>query len=289
MIKSFIHYLSFEKRYSRHTIVAYQKDIEQFYEVLGLDDIMVKSLGHRDIRSYLVDLIEASHENTTINRKLSSLKTYFKFLKREGEIVANPMQKIQGLKQKKHLPQFVPENQLWDKSIFVDHEDVFSNLRDELILELFYQTGIRLSELINLKDAQVLENQIKVIGKRNKERIVPISKKLYNLVIIYRLEKKKAGFNCLELLNDRKNKKLEPKLVYSKVNHYLSKVTNLKKKSPHVLRHTFATHMLNNGASLESIKSILGHTDLVATQVYTHNSFKQIKNIYKSSHPRGGE
>ena len=288
MIETFIQYLSFEKRFSPHTIVAYQKDIEQFYETINGNDSDVKTLTHRDIRSYLVELVEQDLENTTINRKLSSLKTFFKFLKREGEITINPMVKVQGLKQKKQLPQFVPENQLWDKGTFNDYEDAFTNLRDELILELFYQTGIRLSELINLKINQINEKQIKVIGKRNKERVIPIPKALYLLINEYILERNLINSSSESLIIDKKGKKLEPKFVYSKVNYYLSKVTNLKKRSPHVLRHTFATHMLNNGASLESIKSILGHTDLTATQVYTHNTFKQIKDIYKTAHPRGG-
>ncbi len=289
MIDSFIHYLSYEKRFSEHTVTAYKKDIGQFCESVAIDDASVAEVTGSVIRGYLVDLIESGLENTTINRKLSSLKTFFRYLKREGKISVNPMQKIQGLKQKKRLPQFVPENQLWDRSIFIDNNDKFSNLRDELILELFYQTGIRLSELINLKEAWVSPDQIKVLGKRNKERIIPISKKMHNLIVEYKEERNHLGIKSDILINLKTGKKLSPKFVYGKVNYYLSKVTNLKKKSPHVLRHTFATHMLNNGATLESIKSILGHTDLAATQIYTHNSFKQIKNIYKTSHPRGGE
>ena len=289
MLDSFLHYLSYEKRFSVHTIVAYENDVKQFYESLGITDEEIIELTHRDIRGYLVSLVDLNHENTTINRKLSSLKTFFKFLKREEKISHNPMVKVQGLKQKKLLPQFVPENQLWDKSTFNEYEEPLLNLRDELILELFYQTGIRLSELINLETNQVQSTQIKVLGKRNKERIIPIAKPLKELIDQYLHLRVNLADNCQFLIINNKGKKLESKFVYSKVNYYLSKVTNLKKRSPHVLRHTFATHMLNNGASLESIKSILGHTDLTATQVYTHNSFKQIKNIYKSSHPRGGD
>jgi len=289
MLDSFIQYLSFEKRFSNHTVKAYRKDIEQFMSEVNIEGEALNMVNHRTIRAYLVGLVENGLENTTINRKLSSLKTFFRFLKREGEIKINPMQKVQGLKQKKHLPQFVPENQLWDKSIFSINEDLFSNLRDELILELFYQTGIRLSELISLKESDTSASQIKVLGKRNKERIIPVSQSLHNLISSYRSEKRNLNLNSEYLINLKSGKKLTAKFVYSKVNYYLSKVTNLKKKSPHVLRHTFATHMLNNGASLESIKNLLGHTDLAATQIYTHNSFKQIKSIYKTSHPRGGE
>lgn len=288
MLDSFIHYLSFEKRFSPHTILAYRKDIEQFYDSVDITDEQIHEISHHQIRQFLVMLVDDNHENSTINRKLSSLKSFFKFLKREGKISVNPMRKVQGLKQKKTLPQFVPENQLWDKSTFGDF-DVLTNLRDELILELFYQTGIRLSELINLHENKVQFNQIKVIGKRNKERIIPITKDLFSLIEEYQFEKAKYDLKSDFLIIRKNGKKLESKFVYGKVNYYLSKVTNLKKKSPHVLRHTFATHMLNNGASLETIKNLLGHTDLAATQVYTHNSFKQLKQVYKLSHPRGGE
>ncbi|MFK8038507.1 MAG: tyrosine-type recombinase/integrase [Crocinitomicaceae bacterium] len=288
MLDKFLHYLSFEKRFSPHTVTAYKRDIEQLYEVLEITDENVCHVSFQDIRGYRVFLVEENLENTSINRKLSSVKTFFKFLKRAEVISINPMAKIQGLKQKKQLPQFVPENQLWDSSTFNDFEDEFTNKRDELILELFYQTGIRLSELINLGLNDISNQQIKVLGKRNKERIIPIAKSLQNMISDYLELRQDISSNCQNLIISNKGKKLESKFVYSKVNYYLSKVTNLKKRSPHVLRHTFATHMLNNGASLEAIKSILGHTDLVATQVYTHNSFKQIKNIYKTAHPRGG-
>jgi integrase/recombinase XerC len=289
MIEEFLYYLKNEKRFSNHTIVAYKKDIEQFFEKNPYHENEIDKITFKNIRAYLVDMVEDGFGNSTVNRKLSSLKTFFKYLKRQGVIDINPMAKTTGLKNKKRLPQFVPENQLWDDSIFTDFEDEFSNLRDELILELFYQTGIRLAELINLKEKDISKYQIKVLGKRNKERIIPVSIELFKLIDDYKKVKYDSGLTSEFLINSKKNKKLTPKFVYTKVNYYLSKVTNLKKKSPHVLRHTFATHMLNNGASLESIKKILGHTDLVATQVYTHNSFKQIKTIYKSSHPRGGE
>ena len=287
MIDDFLNYLTNEKRFSVHTVVAYKKDLEQFFNSLSIHGNGVREINHKDIRNYLVEMVEEGKENSTINRKLSSLKTFFKFLKRQEEIDVNPMIKIQGLKTKKRLPQFVPENQLWDKSIFNENEDEFSNVRDELILELFYQTGIRLDELINLKESNVNSDSIKVLGKRNKERIIPITSLFYGFIKEYRNLKVKQGIESEFLINTKTAKKVSPKFVYSKVNYYLGKATNLKKRSPHVLRHTFATHMLNNGASLESIKKILGHTDLVATQVYTHNTFKQVKNIYKSSHPRG--
>jgi integrase/recombinase XerC len=287
MIDEFLNYLANEKRFSAHTVVAYKKDIEQFLESSG--NVALSVVTHQDIRAYLVEMVEEGKENSTINRKLSSLKTFFKFLKRQDVITINPMLKVQGLKTKKRLPQFVPENQIWDRAIFCEHEDEFSNLRDELILELFYQTGVRLDELINLKNVNISSNSIKVLGKRNKERIIPIAPDFFLMINKYRRVKLDNGITSNFLINTKYSKKVTPKFVYAKVNYYLGKATNLKKKSPHVLRHTFATHMLNNGATLESIKKLLGHTDLVATQVYTHNTFKQVKNIYKSSHPRGGE
>jgi integrase/recombinase XerC len=286
--EQFENYLMHEKRFSRHTVVAYMNDLKQFYESCAVDsDQDIHELNHKSLRSYLVDLVETGLENTSVNRKLSSVKTFFKFLRQNDFIQINPAQKLKSLKQKKVLPQFVPETQLWDSSIFEEVDDPFVKVQDELILELFYQTGIRLDELINLKEINVSSSQIKVLGKRNKERIIPITEKLYYLINHFRAIKIDLGLVSQTLLCSKTSKLLQPKFVYNKVNHYLGKATNLSKKSPHVLRHTFATHMLNNGASLESIKKLLGHTDLSATQIYTHNSFKQIKSIYKQSHPRG--
>ena len=215
------------------------------------------------------------------------MKTFFRFLRQQGYITVNPVQKIKSVKQKKTLPQFVPEKQLWDATLFNEIDDSYKRVQDELILEMFYQTGIRLSELINLKEANVSNTQIKVLGKRNKERIIPIANKLVNLIQLYRQCKTDLGIDGELLIVTKRGKKLAPKFVYKTVNFYLGKATNLSKKSPHVLRHTFATHMLNNGASLETIKKLLGHADLSATQIYTHNSFKQIQSIYKQAHPRG--
>lgn len=284
----FEYYLQHEKRFSQHTVLAYLKDLEQFKELLQINsDKEILETNHQSMRGYLVELMESGLENTSVNRKLSSMKTFFRFLRQQGYMKVNPAQKVKSVKQKKVLPQFVPEPQLWDASIFNEIEDPFQRCQDELILELFYQTGIRLSELINLKDADVSNTQIKVLGKRNKERIIPIANSLADLIHNYRLAKNDLGLGNDFLMTSKTGKKLTPKFVYNKVNFYLGKATNLSKKSPHVLRHTFATHMLNNGASLETIKKLLGHADLSATQIYTHNSFKQIQSIYKQAHPRG--
>ncbi|UKN01023.1 tyrosine-type recombinase/integrase [Paracrocinitomix mangrovi] len=288
LIAEFEYYLVHEKRYSQHTVIAYLKDLEQFCEILNLSsDKSIKEVNHQMMRSYLVDMMEEGLENSSVNRKLSSVKTFYRFIRQQGYIDANPAQKVKSVKQKKVLPQFVPEQQLWDSSIFNDIEDEFTRCQDELIMELLYQTGIRLSELINLEESNISDHQIKVLGKRNKERIIPISHLLTEIIYRYRQSKSVLGLKTRHLLCTKAEKKLSPKFVYNKVNFYLSRVTNLSKKSPHVLRHTFATHMLNNGASLETIKKLLGHTDLSATQIYTHNSFKQIQSIYKQAHPRG--
>lgn len=287
-IAEFEDYLQHEKRFSQHTVIAYMKDLEQFCDIMALEnDQAINEVNHQMMRSYLVELMEGDFENTSVNRKISSIKTFFKFLRQQGYITVNPAQKIKSVKQKKVLPSFVPEQQLWDASIFNELDNPFERCQDELILELFYQTGIRLSELINLKDSNVSATQIKVLGKRNKERIIPIAKKLADLILLYRQTKHDLGLHSELLMVSNSGKKLSPKFVYNKVNLYLGKATNLSKKSPHVLRHTFATHMLNNGASLETIKKLLGHADLSATQIYTHNSFKQIQSIYKQAHPRG--
>lgn len=287
--EKFIDYLVHEKRFSEHTVIAYRKDLENFIELLGITtDEDILSLNHRNLRSYLSELVESGLENSSVNRKLSSIKTFFRFLRQKGYCEVNPSTKVRSLKQKKVLPQFVPESQLWDKSAFDEQEDDYTRALDRLILEMFYQTGIRLSELINLKDKDVAAGQIKVLGKRNKERIIPISGGLSELVKSYRSLKQNEALNTDLFFILKTGKKLSPKFVYGKVNYYLGKATDLSKKSPHVLRHTFATHMLNNGASLESIKKLLGHVDLSATQVYTHNSFAQIKMIYNQAHPRGG-
>ncbi|NOQ71213.1 MAG: tyrosine-type recombinase/integrase [Crocinitomix sp.] len=288
--EDFKNYLIHERRYSQHTVLAYLKDLEQFCLLLDLEsDMTVKEVNHKMMRYYLVGLVDLGLENSSVNRKISTVKTFFKFLRQQGEIEVNPAIKIQSLKQKKALPQFVPEKQLWSSEIFDEEKEGHDRALVELILELFYQTGIRLSELINLKEQNVSHSQIKVLGKRNKERIIPIASKLFDLIHDFRNIKDESGLKSEFLMISKNGKKLSPKFVYSKVNHYLGKATNLSKKSPHVLRHTFATHMLNNGASLESIKKLLGHTDLSSTQIYTHNSFKQIKTIYEQSHPRGAD
>ncbi|MCH2236024.1 MAG: tyrosine-type recombinase/integrase [Crocinitomicaceae bacterium] len=288
LIQEFISYIETEKRYSQHTLIAYQKDLTQFTDEFDIDDLkQLQEVTNKHLRNYTVELMDQGLENSSINRKISCLKSFFKYLKKLDYIQKNPAHLLKSLKTKKRLPQFVPESQLWSKDIFEVEKNEKDQIEIELIFELFYQTGIRLSELINLKRSKITSNQIKVLGKRNKERLIPITPKLSQLINNHTNSLGEKQLNSDLLFSDKNGKIRNPKFVYKKVNYYLGLATDLKKRSPHVLRHTFATHMLNNGASIESIKTLLGHTDLAATQVYTHNSFKQLKSVYNQSHPRG--
>ena len=235
----------------------------------------------------MVDLLEQGVSGRSVQRKLSCMRAFFKWLVQEGKVTENPMLKIRGPKVEKRLPQFVKQTELQEEKIGQLFTSNFDGIRDRLMFELFYQTGIRLSELLNLQESAVSEKQIKVIGKRNKESIVPIGSEIAALIQKYRLIKP-SGLDSKDFLFVKKNGvKLSPKFVYRKINTYLGGMTNMQKKSPHVLRHTFATHLLNNGAGLETLKELLGHASLSATQVYTHNSFSQINTIYSHAHPRG--
>jgi len=290
VLEDFIQYLEVEKRYSPHTVVAYKNDLIQFADFSGCQDIeSLKEVRGSLVRSWIVSLVETGVENKSINRKLSSLRTFFKWLQKMEFIVVNPLLKLNGPKNSKRLPSFARESDLAVEKIEPLFSSDFSGQRDQLIVELLYQTGIRLSELIELRDGQIHNNTVKVIGKRNKERLIPISKELNQFIERFRLLKVKNGVISPYLLTLENGNKLYPKFVYRKINSYLRKVTNLEKCSPHVLRHTFATHMLNNGAGLETLKDLLGHANLSATQVYTHNSFAQLTNIYSLAHPRGAK
>lgn len=288
LLDDFVRYLQVEKRYSDHTVVAYQKDIAQFIafgELKTAGD--VKEVNHQLVRSWIVELIENSVENKSVNRKLSSLRSFFKWLKKEGVVDVSPLVKITGPKNSKRLPSFAKESELSSDKFDILFSTDFDGLRDHLIFEMFYQTGIRLSELINLKELDINNESIKVLGKRNKERIIPISSDLFKLIQEFRAKKGGMEIKSSYLFVLNNGNKLYAKFVYRKINNYLGKVTNLDKCSPHVLRHTFATHMLNNGAGLETLKDLLGHASLSATQVYTHNSFAKLTNIYSQAHPRG--
>lgn len=288
MLDEFLTYLTTEKRVSVHTVTAYSKDIQSFLDfVLVTNAAELKEINYQNIRGWMVELINENHSNRTVNRKLSSLRTFFKWAMMNQLITVDPMLRIKGPKQEKRLPEFVKQEELTPEKMEDLFPNTFSGLRDRLMIELFYQTGIRLAELINLKRGDLTNENIKVLGKRNKERLVPITPELIKLFTAYLQSEtyKNAGVEYIFITDS--GRRMYPKFVYRKVKFYLSMMTNLKKRSPHVLRHTFATHMLNNGAGLETLKEILGHADLNATQIYTHNSFEQIAKIYKSAHPRG--
>jgi integrase/recombinase XerC len=285
---NFIQYLQFEKRLSSHTLVAYTSDLSQFFKFLDTTYEIknISEVNHTVIRSWIVSLMEQKNTPRSVNRKITTLKTFYKFLLRQGVLTESPMLKILSPKTSKRLPVFVEKekmDELIDNSVFGDD---FEGRRNKLIIELFYATGIRLSELINLKSADVNlhSSQLKVLGKRNKERIIPFSNELKRSIEDY-LEIK-TDSDVVEFFVSNNGKKLYEKFVYRLVNNYLSTVTTADKKSPHVLRHTFATHMLNNGADLNAIKELLGHANLSATQVYTHNTVEKLKNIHKQAHPK---
>ena len=288
MLEKFIAYLQVEKRFSAHTVIAYQNDVQQFLDFSAITNTdELKEVSAKLIRGWMVQLIESGNENKSVNRKLSSLRTFFRWLKKESQIDVNPMLKISGPKNSKRLPSFAKESELLSEKLDLVFSTDFNGIRDRLIFEFFYQTGIRLSELVQLKKSDINNDTIKVLGKRNKERIIPISKELNEQIVNYNQYILKLNIESPYFFVLNNGNKVYPKFVYRKINYYLSGVTNLDKCSPHVLRHTFATHMLNNGAGLETLKDLLGHANLSATQIYTHNSFSKLTTIYSQAHPRG--
>lgn len=286
-IQPYLQYLEYEKRYSPHTIAAYRRDIFCFVLFLQTNGISASDAGFRMVRRWIVSLVEKGNSSSTINRKIAVLRSYFKYLTKTGLIHVNPMEKIELLKTDKNLPVFVADSKLDEMLNAADTED-FPAIRDKMVLELFYMTGIRLSELIHLRETDVDMNSmtVKVSGKRNKERIIPLTVPFCTAFQQY-LSLKRATFpdNGLLFMLDS-GKPLYERWVQRLTNSRLGMVTTMKKRSPHVLRHSFATNILNNGAELNAIKELLGHANLAATQVYTHNSLKRIKKIYKLAHPR---
>jgi integrase/recombinase XerC len=297
----FIEYIQYEKRYSPHTVSAYRHDLEQFYTFLSIQyDIHdIHEVNHPMIRSWLVQLMENDISPRSVNRKLTTLKSFYRFLLKEGSVSINPMRKIISPKTPKKLPSFVEKEKMEMLFENVNFGEGFPALEDRLILEMLYDTGMRLSELINLKETDIYFSQstLKVLGKRNKERLIPFSNKFADLLKTYLVEKKTYLENLKlqtpsifpdeqSLFITRKGKKSYPRFIYRVVTKYLAQVTTLQKISPHVLRHTFATHLLNNGAELNAVKELLGHANLSATQVYTHNTIENLKTIYKQAHPK---
>ncbi len=285
---SFTQYLEFEKRFSNHTLIAYSNDIVQFFAFLETtyEIKAIEEINHTIVRSWIVSLMEQKITPRSVNRKITTLKTFYKYLLRQNLVTENPMLKIQSPKTSKRLPVFVEKEKMDMLLDVVDFGGDEEGQRNKLIIEIFYATGMRLSELINLKQANVdlYSLQMKVLGKRNKERIIPFNRELKNEIQKYIQSKKELPNEYL--FETKKGKKLTADIVYGVVHNYLSQVTTIDKKSPHVLRHTFATHMLNNGADLNAIKELLGHANLSATQVYTHNTVEKLKNIHKQAHPK---
>ena len=288
ILNQFLNYLSSEKRFSTHTLIAYENDLKQFFEFTKIDtQNSLSEVNHQLIRSWIVDLVDSEFSNKSVNRKLSSLRSFVKWAQKNDYLIQNPFKKVVAPKIIKRLPIFVKESEIESVKVESYFANDFVGIRNLLIVEILYQTGIRLSELINLKIEDLSNDSIKVLGKRNKERIIPISNELQIQIIEYLKQRTQIISDEWFLFVLEDGKKIYEKLVYRLINNYLSSHTNLEKRSPHVLRHTFATHMMNNGAGLEVLKKLLGHADLSATQVYTHNSFSQLTNIYSQAHPRG--
>ena len=290
LIAKFLDYLSYQKRYSNNTIIAYRNDLNSFADYLEVffetNDAGVVS--RRMISSFIADLAESGISSRSINRKLSSIQSFYGFLLKEGLLQVNPAKSVQRPKTSSHLPSVMRSEQveqLFDPNRFAAN---FEGRRDLALLSVFYACGLRRDELINLKvlDIDFHQSQLKVLGKRNKERIIPIAPELIKILRSYIEERDEVNSSEPFLFLTGKAQKMYPSLVYEIVKNYLSKVTTMEKRSPHVLRHTFATHLLNEGANLQSIKDLLGHASLATTQIYTHTSLEKLKDVYNQAHPR---
>jgi integrase/recombinase XerC len=286
----FLSYLRFEKRYSPHTVASYDNDLKQFHSFCEQSGSSGFELDSSMIRMWIVSLLEQGISSRSVNRKLSSLKTFSRYLIRQGVITVNPLNKVLKPKMSKRIPAFIDEDKLNESLENFDFGDDYAGKRNQLIIELLYQTGMRRAELIGLKTGSInfSDSNILVLGKRNKERLIPINNNLGRSLKDFM---ELRNFTFPENTNDSllltlKAQTIYPKMVYRIVTVFLNMVTTLDKKSPHVLRHSFATHLLNRGADLNAIKELLGHANLSATQVYTHNSFEKLKDIYKQAHPR---
>jgi len=288
--ESFLQYISTEKRYSRHTVTSYRNDLDQFMSWLeetrpGAD---LLSVTHGDVRGWMISLLEGGASASTVHRKISALRTLVRYLRRHELISGDPVAGLKLPRKPKLLPVFVAEDalaKLLDEFRFGDN---FSGIRDRIVVEFLYLTGMRRSELINLRDTDVdlSAGQVRVTGKREKQRVIPLAAGFVKSLGLYLEARSEKGFSGNWFFVTDRGNKMYDRAVYNIVTRYLAMVTTIEKKSPHVLRHTFATHMLNRGADLNSIKELLGHASLSATQVYTHNTFEQLKKIYKQAHPR---
>lgn len=288
-IEQFITYITHEKRYSPHTVLAYQNDLLQFQVFIGSKELT--QVVRDDVRAWVVSLINDQVSPTTVNRKISTLKSFYKYLLRKNLVALVPTIDIATPKQKKELPQYIPVDEMNRLLNDISFPKDFEGVRDKLMIELLYTTGIRSAELMGLtiNNVRFNESTIKVLGKRNKERIIPLTLEVTTGLNQYLTMKEQivgATGNPYVFVS-KKGNQIYHGLLYKIVNKYLSLVNKHSKTSPHVMRHTFATHMLNNGADLNGIKTMLGHASLAATQVYTHNSIEKLKSIHKQAHPRG--
>ncbi|MBD0283873.1 MAG: tyrosine-type recombinase/integrase [Flavisolibacter sp.] len=292
IIQSFLDYLKFEKRFSQHTLLSYQNDLISFFDyiVARYGEMPLHQITHSYIRSWLAALKDEELTAKTINRKISTLRSFFKYQVKVGALEQTPMSKIIAPKNEKRLPQFVAVKDMETLFSHVEFSEDWKGKTERLLLLLFYYTGMRLSEVINLKEVGVnfSNHTIKVLGKGNKERIIPVSVELLQAIKNHREGKRalKMPLKSENLLVTEKGTSLSPRSVYASVKKYLSLVTTIDKRSPHVLRHTFATHLTNNGADLNAVKELLGHSSLAATQVYTHNTIEKLKHIYQKAHPK---
>ena len=290
-ITRFLDHLKFEKRYSRHTVISYKNDLEQFFSFLRsqYEALPIENISGPIVRSWLAELKGDTMTAKSINRKISTLKSFFKYLIQQGDIVQSPMTVIISPKVNRRLPVYVEEIQM--KILFDDipFADDWKGRTEKLVLQLFYNTGMRLSELIYLKESQLdpFSLQLKVLGKGNKERLIPVSKELMQGLQEYLTEKHRIFEKALpNVFISAKGKMLQPRTVYGFVKKYLGEVTTIEKKGPHILRHSFATHLMNHGADLNAVKELLGHSSLASTQVYTHNTIENLKAVFKSAHPK---
>lgn len=290
--KSFTDYLQLEKKYSPHTVTAYLKDLQDFQKFASEEYQYseIVEVNYSIVRSWIVSLVDSGISNRTVNRKISSLKTYYKFLLKTSQIEINPLAKHKALKTSKKIQVPFSETEIENVMEMLQAENTFEGWRDRLIVELFYSTGIRRAELINVKlnDVSFAQKTIKVLGKRNKERIIPLLPTVFNTINTY-LSMREQLENIKDshyLFLSKKGVKVYEMLVYRIINSYFSKTSEKVKKSPHILRHSFATHLLNEGADINAVKELLGHSSLASTQVYTQNSIAKLKEVYKNSHPR---
>jgi len=287
----FLSFLEFEKRYSTHTILAYALEIDRFLEFLSAEEIAFEEVDYRVVRHYLALMKENGRQASSVNRSISSLRSFYKFLLREGVITSSPMQLVHALKTPRKLPVVVEQDKMVDllNKGATDPES-FEEARDFVILEMLFGTGIRVSELLAIqeRDIDTYNRRIRIFGKRGKERLVPVHRTLLEEIRRYLMLKYAQDFKnkSTYLIVTKEGKQAYRSLIYRTVRQYLSQITSQEKKSPHVLRHTFATTLLNNGADLNAIKELLGHAGLAATQVYTHNSVERLKSIYKQAHPK---